>query len=867
MKVKVKKGIVKCIERNSMRVILLGPAGEKGYYMEKRVNVHCLNYFEVQSLRKQAFEYLRTRVVGRKIEFVDYKIGKELNADIFLDGKNVAFELVAKGLAKPIRIGEKTTKYYDDLKQGQKLAQEKKVGMYAEDDSEDEEGMTRKERRQKKKQEGPGLSLENSQGRTFDAYVDNVNFNLSFKVWVDGLDKIIEAKFGWVKIPVINKDHVTKLKNWMSKNLFQRDFKFQVGSVEEDLINIVETDGDVLSLLLKNGWARLEPEAATEMPADFFGRLREAQDEAQNKRLRIWKDLKKKNRGKQIKSDKWPLKKRIEVKVMEVHNGDAVTVQEPSGERLRIFLTNIKAPKYNWANADQGPAFSFESREFTRTSLIKKKVGLEMDVRKIIVKEEEKKEIVINAGTIFVKEKPFGVDLLERGLAELNIVRGSEDVSSALKLYTYASEKAQKMKKGIYGKKGRTKTFWDYSKPENKKKLKAESNLEAGEQMIKAVVERCLSAARLKLRLDSEGCFVIFVLNSVKSIRGDKNMSSLEKWDEKGQILASDLIAQRDVMIQIENIDSKGNVHGSLFVGKNNYAEKVLREGVAYLDTSWGKCRYHEQMAKAEEEARTKKTGFWKDKSVTMTLGLAYDEEEEEDAPAVENDLEETKAPVKKKKILNFKAELCECESADMFYMQRTGGTQMKALVKVIKEKHRKCAMLEEPVTLKTLCLGFFDGEFHRCRIISRGGKGKYKVFFIDWGNYDYVSINNLKICPKKAMNISPQAKTVSLAHIRIPSRDQQFGASAVDWIQEKLMGKKVNVVQLSKSKGVADVEIYFKETGDVKKSLNYQMCVEGYALPDMDNPVIAEDPVWQEANKLALQVCPELVQVFNEDY
>lgn len=869
MKAKVKKGTVKCIERNSLRVVLLGPVGEKGYYMEKRVNVHCLNFFETGALRRAAFEHLRQRLVGKKIEFEDYKVGKDVNADIFLEKKNVGFELVLKGLAKPIRMGEKTSKYFEDLREAQRLAQEANAGIFAEGDSGAEGKLTRKERRQKQKETGPGLGLEGCRGKTLRGFVDNVNFNLSFKVWVEELGAVVEARFAWVKIPVINKEHVTKLKNWMSKNIFQRDFRFVVSNIDEDTAEIVEAEGEVLAPLLRNGWARLESEAVTEMSADFFGRLRAAQDEAQAKRLRLWKDLKKKNRGKQIKSDRWPLKKRIEVKVMEVHNGDAVTVQEPGGERLRIFLTNIRAPKYSWANADQGPAWSFEAREFTRTSLIKKKVGLEMDVRKIIVKEEEKKEIVINAGTVFLGDKPFGADLLERGLAELNIVRGSEDVSSALKDYTYASERAQKNKRGLFGKKPMRRTFWDYSKPENKKKLKAESNLEPGDTLLKAVVERCMSASRLKLRLDSEGCFVIFVLNSVKSIRGNKNMSSLEKWFEAGQALATDLIAQRDVLIQVENIDSKGNVHGSLFLGKKNFAVKVLREGVTYLDTTYGRCRYHSKMAEAQDQARANKAGFWQDKSVVMTLnlGLEEEEEEEEDEPGAEGDLAETKAPRKKAKSKEFQAEISECESADLFYMQRAGSAKLKALAKIIQDKHRKCSMLEEPVTLKTLCLGYFEEEFHRCRIVSHAGKGKYKVFFIDWGNYDYVNVSNLKICPKKAMNILPQARAVSLAHIRVPSQNQQFGRSAIDWIQGNLMGKRVSVCQLTKYKGVASVEIYLKSKESVKQSLNYRMCVEGLALPDLDDPAVGEDPLWQEAYKLAVQVNPELVQVFNEEY
>ena len=860
MKGKVKKGIVKCIERESLRVTLLGPVGEKGYYHEKRVHVHCISYFESKSLRQKAFEHLRKRLVGKKVEFEDYKMGKDTNADLFLEKKNIGFELVVQGLAKPIRMGEKTSKYYDDLKMGEKKAQTDKVGIFEESKEQVVEGKTRKERRENMKQNAP-KKVEDLIGKTSNGYVDNVNFNLSFKLWVQDLNRVVDAKFCWVKTPVIKKEHVIKLKNWMSKNIYQRDFTFQITGMEEDMVGIVEVNGEIESLMLKSGWSRLESEAATNMAADLYGNLREAQDEAQSKGVRIWKGFKKKNKGKTIKSEKWPLKKRIEVKVMEVHNGDAITVQEPSGERLRIFFTNLKSPKYNWADADKSPSWSFEAREFTRTSLIKKNVGLEMDVRKVIVKEEEKKEIVINAGTIYLKEKAFGIELLERGFAELNIVRGSEDVSSALKQYTYASEKAKKMKKGIYGKKSARKTFWDYSKPENKKKLKSESNLEPGENRLKAVVERCISAARIKLRLDSEGCFVIFVLNSVKSIRGNKNMSALEKWFEKGQIMASDLIAQRDVSIEIENIDNVGNVHGSLFVGKKNYATKILNEGIAYLDTTWGKSRYHGEMSKAEESARSGKVGFWKDDAVVMTLGLGRDEDEDED-----NTLMETKNS-KKSSRKELKGELSECESADMFYMQRSGSSQMKAVLKSIKENHRKCPALEAPVSLKTLCLANFEGEYHRCRVVSRGSKNSFKVFFIDWGNYAYVQLNDLKTCPKKAMNILPQARAVTLAHIRVPQRDQEFGFDAVDWIQEKLMGKRVDFVQLSKSKGVASVEIYVKGKGDEKKSLNYQMCVEGLALPDMDNQNISQNPIWKEANKKAMQVNSELNRVLNEDY
>ena len=854
MKAKTKKGTVKCVDRNSLKVVLLGPVGEKGYYNEKKVNLHCIRYYD-EPFRNQAFEFLRKELVGQKVEFVDYKIGKDVNADLFLNGKNVAFTLVSKGLAKPSKSSEKPSKYFEDLPIAEKQAQENKEGAHGVGDSDDEGEVGKLNRKQKR-----ALMNKQKQNEHGDApkgeltgYVDNVDFSLNFEIWVDQMNKTVLSRFASVKTPIISKEHVIKLKNWMSKNIYQRDFKFKILGSEEQVQLVAETESGIVSSLLREGWAKLDSEAATNLPGEIFSNLRDAQEEAQEKRLRLWKEWKKKDKGKQIKSNEWPIKKKIEVKVLEVHNGDCVTVQEKGGNTLRIYLTNVSCPKYNWQLAEKNPEWAFEAKEFTRSALAKKKVTLEMDVRKIITKgEAEKKEIEINAGTIYLGEKPFAYDLIHKGLADLKIVKGSEDVSSAIKAYSLAYEKAKKAKNGIHGNKYVRKAYWDYSIPENKKKLASESNVEKGETDLPAVVEKCISATRFKIRLESKSCYVIFAIDTVTGVRSNKNMNSFEKWAKLGTEKATELLAQRDVTVDILKIDKAGTCHGALFFQKKNYGKKILMEGLAYVDANFGRNMYYDSYMESQNKAKQNKKGIWSDDAVLGGLGLVQEEENKEE---------------KTNNVKEYKAELSECESAVEFFIKRNDNNEMNSILKTIKEKVSSCSTLSEPIELNTLCLATFDGEYHRARILSRVGKTKYKVFYIDWGNYGTLSAFDLKICPKKIMNVRAQAKCVKLAHVRVPNPNQNFGLKAIDLIQEKLYDKTFYVTQLSSSKGLANVEIYLNSKKEFSSSLNYVMCKLGLAIPDLDDKDVERDNQWRKAYDEAMDANPELLRVLDEEY
>ena len=89
---KLKKGFVKKILRNPLRVVVLGPKNKTtGFFMEKQLKLHCLE--PVEEFEPKAFQELRRMLVGKTVLFDDYKGRPYPSADFFLEKQLVQFVL------------------------------------------------------------------------------------------------------------------------------------------------------------------------------------------------------------------------------------------------------------------------------------------------------------------------------------------------------------------------------------------------------------------------------------------------------------------------------------------------------------------------------------------------------------------------------------------------------------------------------------------------------------------------------------------------------------------------------------------------------------------------------------------------------
>lgn len=117
-------------------------------------------------------------------------------------------------------------------------------------------------------------------------------------------------------------------------------------------------------------------------------KLRVAERQAKDKRLRLWKDYQ--SNAPQF-TDK---EKDFTGVVVEVYNGDAISVKTPTGALKKVFLSSIRPPKEAGRAADEEGKlpprpknfrplydipFMFETREVLRKKLIGKKVQCALD--------------------------------------------------------------------------------------------------------------------------------------------------------------------------------------------------------------------------------------------------------------------------------------------------------------------------------------------------------------------------------------------------------------------------------------------------------------------------------------------------------
>lgn len=93
---------------------------------------------------------------------------------------------------------------------------------------------------------------------------------------------------------------------------------------------------------------------------------------------------------------------------------------------------------------------------------------------------------------------------------------------------------------------------------------------------------------------------------------------------------------------------------------------------------------------------------------------------------------------------------------------------------------------LERPIKKNTICAARFklDGNWYRAKIIRGIGKNQYEVEFIDFGNSDTVNGDDLKRLPQELLNFEATAKECSLAYIRVPRIDSNYGEEAAKYIQ-----------------------------------------------------------------------------------
>lgn len=134
------------------------------------------------------------------------------------------------------------------------------------------------------------------------------------------------------------------------------------------------------------------------------------------------------------------------------------------------------------------------------------------------------------------------------------------------------------------------------------------------DRSFKGVVEYCFSGMKFKVRLDTEGRMVSFILLGVQTMNQDKNQPTLLEYANDALKLAKDTLFQREVTVELFFADKRGNFFGTITMSnKTDFATKLLDEGLAkvYLQGNSRAPTNMQELEQAEEKAKSKQIGIW----------------------------------------------------------------------------------------------------------------------------------------------------------------------------------------------------------------------------------------------------------------
>ncbi|XP_057530825.1 ribonuclease TUDOR 1-like [Amaranthus tricolor] len=576
-----------------------------------------------------------------------------------------------------------------------------------------------------------------------------------------------------------------------------------VGSLYYDADGIAK---NLAMELVKNGLAKYLDWSAKYLEDKDRMELKAAELEAKKQRLRMWT-----NYVPPVTNSKAIHDQNFTGKVVEVVSGDCIIVADdavPLGNPLaerRVNLSSIKANKLgNPRRNDVVEPYAREAKEFLRQKLIGRQVNVSMEYSRKVSIGGGIENVgastdfrVMDFGSVFLppQSKGQGADvtsvqstaggqpagynvaemLLSRGLAKVVQHRDFEERSNYYDALLAAESKPKASRKGVHADSSANTPAYHIQDLTNAPAKKAKDFLHFFQRSrrLPAIVEYVLSGHRFKLLIPKETCSIAFAFSGVRCPgRG-------EPYSEEAIAFMRRKIMQREVEIEVETVDRTGTFLGSLWESKTNMAAVLLEAGLAKFQASFGMDRIADAhlLAQAEESAKRQKLKIWEK--------YVEGQEVSNGSSVPENQQKEV-----------LKVVVTEVLGGGKFYVQ-TVGDQMVAS---IQQQLASLDIVEAPVIGSfnpkkgDLVLAQFsaDNSWNRATIVNvpRGGlvqspKDTFEVFYIDYGNQEVLPYSHLRPIPSSVHSVPGLAQLCSLAFIKVPSLEEDYGHEAAEYLSE----------------------------------------------------------------------------------
>jgi staphylococcal nuclease domain-containing protein 1 len=331
------------------------------------------------------------------------------------------------------------------------------------------------------------------------------------------------------------------------------------------------------------------------------------------------------------------------------------------------------------------------------------------------------------------------------------------------------------------------------------------------------------SATRVKLFVPKENCLLNFVVAGIKCPQPARHgaqgviIQPAEPLGEEAKLFTKRSVMQREVMVEIEDMDRGGNAFGPLFVvpngggkpardDKHNFGVRLLDEGLAWVDSfSVERTALGNVLQRAEERAKAQKKKYW----------ATHDAQAAAKATQAKQ--------VKTKDDVIPRVKLSEIVNGTHFFVQNVGDRNCAAVEEKMKAFTRTYGLAGKTFEVRrnAVCAAVFEDGWNRAKVEYVHPDGSARVRFLDYGNVATVSANQLRPLDADVLQFPPQAKEAAFAWIKPLAATEEFGAEAAMRLGEVAWGKTLSCrVHSTEDHGRLQVSLYLPDGKSVAENL-----------------------------------------------
>ncbi|CAF2622375.1 unnamed protein product [Rotaria sp. Silwood2] len=787
-------------------------------------------------------EFLRKKLVGREICYtIDFQIpqSNRLMCTVYLGkdketGENIIESLLSEGL---VELRQQTGARANDPKyQRLQIIDEQtkanKRGRYSDQIADVHV------RNMKWTLENPKQFVDEHKSQPpLDAIVEFVRDGNTVRCLLLPSYYLVTIQLTGIKCPMLKREgsstnetnelFAEEAKQYVDTRLLQRQVKVILDGVNnQNLVGtLLHPNGNIGLHLLKEGLAKCVDWSLTLLQQGWREKYRATEKYAKDNRLRIWKNYvpqpghvdndnnASSDAGSAASNGKPndPSLKGYQAKVLEVINGDALTIRDLRDNKIKkIYLSSVRAPRaadIQQKNDENNPnanrqqikrplyeiPYLFEARELLRKRLVGKVVRVVTDYIQPASSEYPEKICC----TVYAGNVNLGEALISKGLAKT--VRHRQDDEQRSSHYDdllTAEQQAEKRGVGLFSSGSGLYRIVDMTGDTNKERAKGLLSVLQRNGRMEGVVEFVASGSRFRVHLLKDNWIISFLLSSINCPRAERRVpvsgNPQQQKVEPGEPFGAEALTfskehflQRDVFVEVENMDRGGNFIGRLTTADGHSAALMLVQGglAKVHDSAYGAPNY-KQLLEAEEKCRKDRIGVWT--NYEEPASKDEDENEGENNP----EAEET---VLGSGIINFndprfRRVVVTYVTTDLkVYVQYSEqGSKVEQLQSELREIYNQTKPVggHTPKKGELLAARFTaDNEWYRARVEKIEGNNRISVYFVDYGNRELITdLSRFTTLPPGFSQLPAQAHECELAYVRPPpdEDDRQYAKNAL---------------------------------------------------------------------------------------